>query len=116
MSSGNLLEVGVLLLLSDHPDHGYSILHRLIDLGIDFTDDPGTLYRRLRVLEERGLVDHRMQRSNKGPARKVYSIGPSGHEALDARIPDLYCVIQTTRRCLDLYSQTKGAATPGVTA
>jgi PadR family transcriptional regulator len=77
----NFLRSGILLLLREHPAHGYDLLERLRPLGF-VRDDPGRLYRALRSLEQDGLVHSAWERSATGPDRRIYELTRSGVEEL----------------------------------
>lgn len=77
-----ILEGVVLALLSSRPAYGYEITARLRAEG--FTDiAEGTVYALLVRIEQRRLVDVKKVPSDKGPARKVYSLNARGRGALD---------------------------------
>jgi PadR family transcriptional regulator PadR len=74
----------VLLLLAESPYHGYELMTRLKDFGIDHTNmDPSILYRLLRNIEREGLAESSLNDSGSGPARKVYTLTPEGREVLE---------------------------------
>src|SRR5215212_7767109 len=75
----------LLLLLAEAPAHGYELLERLRPFGFDL-NDPATVYKTLRLLENDGHVTSEWELSTRGPARRVYSIAPDGHEMLRARV------------------------------
>ena len=77
----NFLRPCILLLLREEPAHGYDLLQRLRPLGFS-RDDPGRLYRALRVLESDGLVRSAWEGSDAGPDRRVYELTRGGMEAL----------------------------------
>jgi len=70
-----------LLLLREHPAHGYELLERLRPLGFS-RDDPGRLYRALRALESDGLVRSIWEKSTSGPDRRMYELTRPGMESL----------------------------------
>lgn len=88
----------LLLLLREQPSHGYELLERLHPLGFD-RDDPGTLYRTLRVLEGDGLVHSAWEPSSEGPDRRIYQLTRAGMEELHAQVGDL----AEARRTLDVF-------------
>jgi PadR family transcriptional regulator PadR len=74
----------VLLLLAEEPYHGYELMGKLNDFGIDHSNmDPSILYRLLRNIEREGLAASSLNDSGAGPARKVYTLTPEGREVLD---------------------------------
>jgi PadR family transcriptional regulator PadR len=77
----NFLRPCLLLLLREHPAHGYELLERLGAFGFD-RSDPGGLYRTLRGLENDGLVHSGWEKSTAGPDRRIYELTKSGGEEL----------------------------------
>ena len=75
------LRVGLLIVLSDGPGHGYDLLEHVRELGIN-ASDPGGLYRMLRSMEREGLLESWWEASDTGPARRTYSLTPAGRRAL----------------------------------
>lgn len=73
----------LLLLLREHPAHGYELLERLRPLGFN-RDDPGRMYRALRSLETDGLVRSAWEKSSSGPDRRTYQLTRAGTEVLHA--------------------------------
>ena len=74
----------VLLLLAESPVHGYELMGKLKEFGIDHTImDPSVLYRLLRRIEREGLAESSLDDSGAGPARKVYTLTTEGSEVLD---------------------------------
>ncbi|MFC0673671.1 PadR family transcriptional regulator [Brachybacterium hainanense] len=71
------LEGIVLAILAQRPAYGYEITARLREQG--FTElAEGTIYALLVRIEQKGLVDVEKVPSQKGPPRKVFTLGPSG--------------------------------------
>ncbi|MGW5324428.1 helix-turn-helix transcriptional regulator, partial [Rhodococcus pyridinivorans] len=60
VTSANLIDASLLMLVAERPDHGYALLDRLQIFGLELGDDLGVLYRRLHSLERRGLVEHQL--------------------------------------------------------
>lgn len=77
----HFIRPSLLLLLREHPAHGYELLERLRALGFS-GDDPGGLYRALRALERDGLVRSAWEPSAAGPDRRTYQITRDGMEEL----------------------------------
>lgn len=94
----NFLQCCVLLLLRERPAHGYELLERLKPFGIA-DGDPGNLYRRLRSLEQQGMVRSEWEMSDSGPRRRKYHLTESG----DARLRHWADSLTETRRLLDYY-------------
>jgi len=77
------LQPNLLLILSEGPQHGYSLMDELARrklLGGDV--DVGNLYRSLRRMEMEGLVESAWSERGDGPNRRVYRITPRGTELL----------------------------------
>lgn len=77
----NFLRACLLLLLRERPDHGYELLDRLASLGVDW-EEPGGMYRALRLMERDGLVCSDWASSASGPHRRTYTVTAMGEEAL----------------------------------
>ena len=78
------IEPSLLLLLRDHPVHGYELQERLSELAEG--DEPvgaGNLYRILRALEDEGLVKSEWHADLPGPAKRTYELTPAGGRVLD---------------------------------
>ena len=78
------IEPSLLLLLRDHPVHGYELQERLAELADG--DEPvgaGNLYRILRALEDEGLVKSEWHAELPGPAKRTYELTPAGRRVLD---------------------------------
>lgn len=78
------IEPSLLLLLRDHPVHGYELQERLAELADG--DEPvgaGNLYRILRALEDEGLVKSEWHAELPGPAKRTYELTPAGGRVLD---------------------------------
>jgi len=82
--SNRFLRPYILLLLAEEPVHGYELLGRLAEFGVDqASTDPSVLYRVLRMMESEGLASSNLDPSGSGPARKVYCLTGEGLEVLD---------------------------------
>lgn len=71
----------VLVLLHDQPSHGYELVARLSGLGCSIP--PSRIYRALRWLEKRQLVDQVWDMAGLGPARRVYTTKPEATWSLE---------------------------------
>jgi poly-beta-hydroxybutyrate-responsive repressor len=77
------LQPCLLLLLSEGPKHGYSLIEELSArklLGGDV--DIGNLYRALRRMESEGLVEAAWTEPGPGPKKRVYRITSLGEQFL----------------------------------
>lgn len=77
------VEPSLLLLLRERPLHGYELLERLPEVGVEGRVDIGNLYRLLRALEEEGLVSSEWSADLPGPAKRTYELTAQGRRLLD---------------------------------
>ena len=94
----NFVRPCVLLLLREHPAHGYDLLERLPEVGY-LQVDPGGVYRALRAMEQEGLVKSTWEPSGAGPPRRGYALTADGLDWLQA----YEATIRETRRITDLF-------------
>jgi DNA-binding PadR family transcriptional regulator len=82
------LRLYLLVLLADHPMHGYEVIQALGDrFGGTYVPSAGTVYPRLAKLEGEGLV------TKTADGRKtVYAITDAGRAELDARADEIAAV------------------------
>ena len=78
-----VLELAVLAVIARGETYGYEILSTLEGAGFDGVGD-ASVYGTLRRLEQAGHLTSRLVASDTGPARKYYSVTPSGAEQLRA--------------------------------
>jgi poly-beta-hydroxybutyrate-responsive repressor len=100
----NFLRPCLLLLLREHPAHGYDLLERLRPLGFN-RDDPGRLYRALRALETDELVRSVWEKSSSGPDRRMYELTRKGMEHLDDSVAALKLTHELLGVFLSRYSE-----------
>jgi poly-beta-hydroxybutyrate-responsive repressor len=100
----NFLRACLLLLLREHPAHGYDLLERLRPLGFS-REDPGRLYRALRALENDGLVSSGWEKSTSGPDRRMYELTRSGVEVLHESAKALSTTGEILGVFLDRYAE-----------
>jgi poly-beta-hydroxybutyrate-responsive repressor len=77
------VEPTLLLLLRERPLHGYELLERIPELGVERRVDIGNLYRLLRSLEDEGLVRSEWSADLPGPAKRTYELTDEGRRLLD---------------------------------
>jgi poly-beta-hydroxybutyrate-responsive repressor len=77
------VEPSLLLLLRERPLHGYELLERIPELGVEGRVDIGNLYRLLRALEDEGLVRSEWSAELPGPAKRTYELTDDGRRLLD---------------------------------
>jgi poly-beta-hydroxybutyrate-responsive repressor len=100
-------EPALLLLLREHPAHGYDLLERLPELTGESRIEMGNLYRLLRGLEEEGLVTSEWDDSSPGPAKRRYAIAPAGERLLDQWAEALQRSQERTARFLARYEERR---------
>src|SRR5881409_396921 len=100
-------EPALLLLLREHPAHGYDLLERLPELTGEARIEMGNLYRLLRGLEEEGLVLSEWDDSSPGPAKRRYAITEHGLQLLDRWVEALRSSQQRTERFLKRYEERR---------
>jgi DNA-binding PadR family transcriptional regulator len=77
------LEVALLALLSIRPMTGYEILRHHARALEPWWETPRTqIYPKLRELQKRGLIEHEFVVQESKPNKRLYSIGPTGSQAL----------------------------------
>src|SRR5262245_23971078 len=79
----NFVRPCLLLLLAESPAHGYELLDRLRPFGFE-VNDPASIYKTLRGMDQDGLISSQWELSNRGPARRVYSLTSDGQDLLEA--------------------------------
>jgi PadR family transcriptional regulator PadR len=102
-----MLEPVLLLLLRDHPAHGYTLLDQLADFGLAEID-PSIVYRTLRNIEDNGwAVSTWEQDETQGPPRRVYRLTESGEEVLGWWARDLEETGRIIGRFVDRYARSE---------
>ena len=98
------VEPSLLLLLRERPLHGYELLDRLPELGVEGRVDIGNLYRLLRALEQEGLVASEW-RDEPGPTKRVYELTAEGRRVLDTWAEALHRAQATIGTFLERYEE-----------
>ncbi len=93
----------LLLLLAEAPAHGYELIDRLRPFGFEI-NDPASVYKSLRQMEQDGLVTSEWEVSARGPARRVYSLTSDGRDLLEAWALTLEQNREILGRFLDRYT------------
>ena len=86
-----LLQPNILSLLATRDMHGYVVIQELEKLDLfngEKIDNTG-IYRTLKHLEEKGLVQSQWDIEDAGAAKKIYQINGSGKECLAKWIQSL---------------------------
>lgn len=89
----------LLLLLRENEAHGYDLLERLREFGLE--RDAGGLYRTLRLMEHEGLVESEWEASDSGPDRRRYRLTRAG----GSQLASWAAALEATRRALDGFLQ-----------
>ncbi len=112
--TGKHLEAFVLLLLTQHPDHGGHLLLRLSQvLPKEWALDSGRIYRLLRELEDAGcLVSAWMQQNDTAPVRQ-YQITPQGASRLDHWAEELAIKQKLLSQFFTLYQDITASSSTG---
>ena len=99
------LEPTLLLLLHHSPAHGYTLLERLTEFGLENLN-PSVVYRALRDMEGRGWISSTWdEEQTHGPPRRVYHLTGLGDEALGLWTRDLQETRGLIDRLVDAYSR-----------
>lgn len=102
------IEPFILLLLHQRAAHGYEILRRLRDIGLEYeSEDIGYVYRNLRRLESRGFVKSSWDVDDRpGPRRRTYSITKEGIKRLEEWAESISYIRENLGVFLKLYEKT----------
>ncbi|OLT12351.1 hypothetical protein BJF78_03735 [Pseudonocardia sp. CNS-139] len=100
----NFLQPCLLLLLREHPDHGYELVSRLRPMH-DGEGDAGGVYRALRGMERQGLVRSEWHTSEVGPARRTYFVTADGVAVLDDLVESLCQTHESLHVFLERYAR-----------
>ena len=99
------VEPSLLLLLREGTLHGYELLERIPELGVEGRVDIGNLYRLLRSLEEEGLVSSEWSADLPGPAKRTYELTDEGRRLLDRWAEALRRAQETIGTFLERYEE-----------
>ena len=103
LRSRSLLRPAILLLLREQESHGYELMGRLAELGVEVPPTTGGLYRALRTMADEGLVASYWSTPDRGPARRVYAVTDEGEQHLEQSMPALAGLLRTVRGMLNRY-------------
>ena len=97
-------ELAVLSLVAQQPRHGYQIEQVIEERGMRRWTEIGfsSIYFLLKKLEHGGFIEGRLEKTERGPARKVYHATKTGQEAFHAAIIEVLSVPQPGPRPLML--------------
>jgi PadR family transcriptional regulator, regulatory protein PadR len=79
-----LVQPAILTVLAAEPLHGYCIVERMADLRIwrGHKPDPTGVYRTLKAMQARGLVDAAWDAPQAGPAKRLFSLTSDGRRCM----------------------------------
>jgi len=104
-----LIQAMLLLSLCESPSHGYELFKRLSEeLPEGMVPDVAVLYRILRKFEKEGFVGSRLRPGEGGPARKIYSLAPSGEDYLTQWYVTVQTRVTALEHFLRKYKQLNG--------
>ncbi len=97
-------EIAVMGLLSERPMHGYDIEHeiRMRDMRYWTEISMSSVYKILKKLEEKGLVNYEVKQTANNVAQKVYSLTEMGKVRLNGEIAALFSEFDHHRWEIDL--------------
>ena len=102
---GQFLDPALLLLLEQAPSHGYTLLGRMAEFGLDFLA-PTVIYRALRDMEAQGQIISTIDdETTQGPPRRVYALTPLGREVLRCCVAQLRGTQQVIEYFLALHDE-----------
>jgi predicted Fe-Mo cluster-binding NifX family protein/DNA-binding PadR family transcriptional regulator len=102
---GQFLDPALLLLLEQSPAHGYTLLSRMAEFGLDFLA-PTVIYRALRDMEAHGWVTSTMDaETTQGPPRRVYALTSAGRQVLRCCVAQLQGTQQILEYLLALHAE-----------
>jgi len=113
---GQFLDPALLLLLKQSPAHGYTLLSRMSEFGLDFLA-PAVIYRALREMETQGWVSSTWDvEETQGPPRRVYALTPRGQAVLRCCLEQLRSTQQVLEYILALHDELSSgqAAAPPI--
>jgi PadR family transcriptional regulator PadR len=101
------IEPALLLLLHIDSGHGYNLVERLGELGLeDYPVDPSVVYRTLRQLERAGMITSDWDVGGAaGPPRRVYRLTEAGTRYLATWVADLRETDRVLHRFLGAYDE-----------
>ncbi len=102
---GQFLDPALLLLLEQSPSHGYTLLNRMAEFGLEFLA-PTVIYRARREMEDQGWITSTWdEEETQGPPRRVYALAPAGHAVLACCVAQLQGTQQVLEYLLALHDE-----------
>ncbi|HNT75619.1 MAG TPA: NifB/NifX family molybdenum-iron cluster-binding protein [Anaerolineae bacterium] len=106
---GQFLDPALLLLLEQSPAHGYTLLSRMAEFGLEFLA-PNVIYRALRDMETRGWVASTIdEEATQGPPRRVYALTAVGRQVLQCCLTQVQETQQVLEYLLALHADLASA-------
>jgi len=107
-----LIQPAILTVLAEEDLHGYRIAQKLADMPPFAGQQPDAsgVYRFLRAMEERELVVGSWDLSERGPAKRLYSLTASGRACLARWVETLEHYRDALDALLTLASEAAGSA------
>ncbi|MGI6621312.1 MAG: helix-turn-helix transcriptional regulator [Bacillota bacterium] len=106
------MEPCLLLLLTENVSYGYDLISRLREFGFGDNQDPGMVYRYLRRLEKRGMIESKWDTTGTGPARRMYKVTADGDELLSVWAETIRSNIAVLQQFLERYEKAIQAKNP----
>jgi DNA-binding PadR family transcriptional regulator len=105
-----LVQPAILALLAEGGLHGYDIVQRAAELPTlrGSRPDPTGVYRLLRAMSRRGLLAAAWDASEKGPAKRCYTLTPAGRDCLAAWVVTLRAYHRSLEALLNLTRRAAG--------
>ncbi len=104
-----LIQAMLLLSVGESPIHGYELYKRLSqELPAGMVPDVAVIYRILRKFETEGFVASRLTPGEGGPARKIYSLTPSGEDYLAQWNETVQTRVKALEHFVQKYEQLSG--------
>ncbi|MGH9128178.1 MAG: PadR family transcriptional regulator [Acidimicrobiales bacterium] len=101
-TTGRSLRIALLVLLKKRGDHGYELYRRMQVMGYTLPNAT-RIYRLLRTMESEGLVSASWELSERGPARRTYTLNPDGDRYLRTWVPSVLAERDALKQVLALY-------------
>ncbi len=98
----------LLLLLVEGKAHGYELLEKLREYGLQYElHDIGYIYRTLRMMEKEGVVVSEWDVRGEGPGKRVYTINEKGKKELEEWAKTLESIKDSLKTFLKIYREVK---------
>ncbi len=111
-----LIQPAILAILAEGNLHGYKIMQRLADMPMLQGKKPDCtgIYRCLKNMESRGVVNANWDLSEAGPAKRCFSLTPTGMSCLQSWIETLRVYRQSVTKLLNVAKKAASKSSPKV--